>query len=263
MRIKRMLFSAVIASFLFTGSLLAQEQQKQEMTRDAWKQAMDEATAKRDQLKRDVDELDKQLAELKGRDAQLAEEIRKGNEELTALLGSSQRKELEERLTAIETKLNKLEQLSQEMLPDHEGEVGEVQSSINQAKAHKLAQLQEYKDRIDTQQRRLDQMQSLIAQLKSESKEVVVGTWSQDRACLWNIAKKQAVYGDPNLWVKLWQGNKSKISNPDIIHPGQKLQVPTKAPLTAEEMSARDEYYSTRPTSGSTALAQGDEEQNP
>jgi nucleoid-associated protein YgaU len=220
---------------------------------------MDEATAKRDQLKMEITDLDKAIAQLKMRDAQLAEEIRKGNEELTALIGESQRKDFEARLNSIETKLNQLEQLTEQTLPDHEGEVSGVQSSIAEARAHKLAQLQEYKDRIDAQQRRLAQMQSLIAQLKTESSEVVVGTWAEDRACLWNIAKKQAVYGNPALWVKLWQGNKSQISNPDVIHPGQKLQVPTKAPLTAEELSARDEYYSTRP-SGSSVFAQGDEE---
>ena len=260
MRTKGIMLSAVIALFLFSNIVTAQEEQKQEMTKDAWKQAMDEATAKRNQLKMEVDDLDKAIAQLKMRDAQLAEEIRKGNEELTALIGKSQQKEFEARLASIETKLNKLEQLSEQMLPEHESEVGEVQSSIDEARAHKLAQLQEYKDRIDAQQRRLEQVQSLIAQLKTESKDVVVvGTWAKDRACLWNIAKKQAVYGNPALWVKLWQGNKSQISNPDVIHPGQKLRVPAKAPLTTEEVTALREYHNERRIADERAFATSEE----
>ena len=263
MRIKGIMLNTAIALFLFSAITTAQEEQKQEMTKDAWKQAMDEARAKRDQLKMEVDDLDKAIAQLKMRDAQLAEEIRKGNEELTALIGESQRKEFELRLARIEAKLNSLEQLSEQMLPEHESEVGEVQSSIDEARADKLAQLQEYKDRIDAQQKRLEQMQSLIAQLKTGSKDVVVvGTWAKDRACLWNIAKKQAVYGNPALWVKLWQGNKSKISNPDVIHPGQKLQVPAKAPLTASELAALREYHNERGTTDERAFAQSSEEGN-
>jgi nucleoid-associated protein YgaU len=38
------------------------------------------------------------------------------------------------------------------------------------------------------------------------------------------IAKK--VYGNPNRWKEIWEANKDKVKNPDLIHPGQELKIP-------------------------------------
>lgn len=40
------------------------------------------------------------------------------------------------------------------------------------------------------------------------------------------IAKK--FYGNANAWNTIFQANKDKISNPDMIHPGQLLRIPAK-----------------------------------
>lgn len=42
--------------------------------------------------------------------------------------------------------------------------------------------------------------------------------------CLWNIAKK--FYGKGNLYTKIYNANKDKISNPSLIYPGQVLIIP-------------------------------------
>ena len=42
--------------------------------------------------------------------------------------------------------------------------------------------------------------------------------------CLWNIAKK--VYGDGSQWKKIYNANKSKISNPNLIYSGQVFKIP-------------------------------------
>src|SRR5690606_17027041 len=41
---------------------------------------------------------------------------------------------------------------------------------------------------------------------------------------LWVIAKR--IYGNGNQWRKIWEANRDKIKNPDIIYPGQKLTIP-------------------------------------
>ncbi|MDI6757117.1 MAG: LysM peptidoglycan-binding domain-containing protein [Endomicrobiia bacterium] len=43
---------------------------------------------------------------------------------------------------------------------------------------------------------------------------------------LWRIT--QSAYGDPFLWPSLWEVNKSTVSNPHLIYPGQVLAVPSK-----------------------------------
>jgi len=40
------------------------------------------------------------------------------------------------------------------------------------------------------------------------------------------IARK--FYGNANAWNAIFQANKDKISNPDMIHPGQVLRIPAK-----------------------------------
>ncbi len=42
--------------------------------------------------------------------------------------------------------------------------------------------------------------------------------------CLWNIAKK--FYENPFLWKKIYESNKDKIKNPDLIYPGQIFLLP-------------------------------------
>ena len=41
---------------------------------------------------------------------------------------------------------------------------------------------------------------------------------------LWNIAKKY--YGKGSLWTKIYNANKGKIKNPNLIYPGQKFTIP-------------------------------------
>ena len=34
-------------------------------------------------------------------------------------------------------------------------------------------------------------------------------------------------YGDANQWRRIFEANRDQISNPDLIHPGQKLKIPS------------------------------------
>jgi hypothetical protein len=52
-----------------------------------------------------------------------------------------------------------------------------------------------------------------------------VGTWRENRDCLWNIAKKPEIYNDAFAWPKIWRANMDQIKNPDVIHPGMQLSI--------------------------------------
>lgn len=58
-----------------------------------------------------------------------------------------------------------------------------------------------------------------------------VGTSGQDQTytvvagdSLSKIAKRY--YGDANQWHRIHEANRDQISNPDLIHPGQRLKIP-------------------------------------
>ncbi|TGN17637.1 lipoprotein LipL71 [Leptospira idonii] len=46
--------------------------------------------------------------------------------------------------------------------------------------------------------------------------------------CLWRIAKKKDVYNDSKLWPRIFEANRGKIKNKNLIYPKQKLNIPPK-----------------------------------
>jgi len=59
-----------------------------------------------------------------------------------------------------------------------------------------------------------------------------VKTWHFDRDCLWNIAAKKEIYGDPWKWRIIYEANKDKLpkpGDPNIVEPGTLLDIPSIA----------------------------------
>lgn len=46
--------------------------------------------------------------------------------------------------------------------------------------------------------------------------------------CLWRIAKDKRHYGTAKLWRRIYEANRSKIRNPNLIYPKQVLLIPPK-----------------------------------
>lgn len=66
---------------------------------------------------------------------------------------------------------------------------------------------------------------------------------------LWLIAKAQ--YGDGSKWSAIYEANKDKISNPNLIYPGQVLTIPGVSEIKATSASSS----STKKASSSTKKA--------
>ena len=59
-----------------------------------------------------------------------------------------------------------------------------------------------------------------------------VKTWQSVRDCLWNIAARKEIYGDPWKWRVIYNANKDKLpipGNPHLIEPGTILDIPSIA----------------------------------
>jgi tetratricopeptide (TPR) repeat protein len=57
-----------------------------------------------------------------------------------------------------------------------------------------------------------------------------VKTWHGDKDCLWNIAAKEQIYGDPWKWKVIYDANKNKLpkpGNPNVVEPGTLLDIPS------------------------------------
>jgi len=43
---------------------------------------------------------------------------------------------------------------------------------------------------------------------------------------LWSISNYESIYNDPSQWRKIYEANKDKIEDPNLIYPGQRLLIP-------------------------------------
>ncbi|HTY36445.1 MAG TPA: hypothetical protein VMH23_05010 [Bacteroidota bacterium] len=217
----------------------------QEMTKEEWQKQMTELTATRNDLKTKLTALQGEVDKLKAEDAAKADALKKCNDDLMALVGADAASEraFAAKLDEIDGKINELSRLSNQDLWARKGEIDDVQKMLDEVKKNKMASLPKYYDRIKEQQNRLDALRKTLESAQM-AMTYTVGTWAKDRDCLWNIAKKPKIYDNAFLWPKIWQGNKDKIKNPDVIKKGQVLSIPPKAELTKAEKSAARSYWS-------------------
>jgi hypothetical protein len=60
--------------------------------------------------------------------------------------------------------------------------------------------------------------------------QYTVQPWAISKDCLWNIAGRAWVYNDPTQWRLLYTANRARLpqpDNPDLIHPGMILDIPS------------------------------------
>lgn len=58
----------------------------------------------------------------------------------------------------------------------------------------------------------------------------IVRPWAETKDCYWNISGRPYVYNNPTLWENLYQANKKNMKNPsdpDLIYPGMKMEIPS------------------------------------
>lgn len=244
MKSYRVFLGLLAASLIFYGANVAIAQE--EMTKDQWEQQMKDYTAKRTELKAKLDKLEADIKALTAKSAEKDAAIAKCEDDLYALVGAT-RAQVEEyrgKVNALENKVNGLTRLSNQDLWNQRGEVDGAQNDLNELKKSKISLLTEFWDKLGAIQKAIESLKSTLASiLATMEKWYTVGTWSKDRDCLWNIAKKKDIYDNAFMWPKIWQGNRDKIRDPDIIQPGWKLKIPSVAPLSKEEKTAANKYY--------------------
>lgn len=233
---------------VLTAGVLAQELSKEE-----WQKQITELTSKRNDVSAKLSSLKAEVENLKKQEMEKAEALKQCEEELLAMTGANadQLAEYEASLKNIDNKLSELSRLSNQDLWNRRGELDEVQKMIDAAKMNKLAAIPKYYDQLADFQRRLDALKNTLKQYAESGQGMMtytVGTWAKDRDCLWNIAKKSKIYGNAFLWPKIYQGNRERIKNADIIEPGWILKIPPKAPLTSDEKSAERSYWRNKGT---------------
>ncbi|MBI3259993.1 MAG: LysM peptidoglycan-binding domain-containing protein [Ignavibacteriae bacterium] len=232
------------ASFRRTADCsLTEEQMKTEpyTSKDQGDECINEWTLKVKDLNGKLQVATDNVTRLQGQvDAEIAA-LKKCNDDLYALIGASDADiaAFAQRLGALEGKIREMKQLSDDALLERQVDVYALQLELNALRAIKISVLPQFYDRMIAAG---NDIKGLYRE-KKRGTEYIVGTWAENRDCLWNISAKPEIYGDPFQWPKIWQGNTDQIRNPDIIHPGQRLVIPAAGPKTSEEMKAERSYW--------------------
>lgn len=84
--------------------------------------------------------------------------------------------------------------------------------------------LKEYANKV-SKVKKLPKKKTKTDKKKAEAKKKSSTTYTVVKGdCLWNIAKKY--YGNGSQYTKIYNANKDKIKNPNLIYPGQVLVIP-------------------------------------
>lgn len=137
-----------------------------------------------------------------------------------------------ERLARSEQELNALRSLSATQLGVEKGRVDALETEIRYLRGQKLVLIPDHKSRVTALSNGFMQMKRGMV---PANMMYTVGTWRENRDCLWNIAKKPEIYNDPFAWPKIWRANTDQIRNPDLIYPGQQLTIPKSEVTEADK----------------------------
>jgi nucleoid-associated protein YgaU len=228
--------SFVVALVLATGLLLTavSAYSAERMTYEEYQKKIEALQAREMAAKAALETENAAIADLKAQLADLEGQIAAVWDEIYAFLNTTrdQVADFDKRLDDIEKRLNELGRLSPEQLLEHAAELDTLAARVIAMQAEPIAKLTTQRDRLAQLASRI---QSLIASLpkpKHDLYSVIRGD------CLWRIAGKKEIYGDPWKWLRIWSYNKTQIKDPDLIYPAQQFTVPRQL--------SKDEYLVVR-----------------
>jgi hypothetical protein len=198
-----------------------------------WEQKVKELQDRLNALNTSIGSLNKNLTDANA-------SLQSSNDEIAQLLNATQRQieEFGQRLGVLEGKTRSMKGMNDAQLAEKYEDVRSLENELNKMRSEKIALYPSYFNRI------IDLARDIRSLYRTKpTKDYVVGTWADDRDCLWNIAGKAEIYNDALLWPKVWQANTEIIRNPDVIFPGQRLTLPVAAAKTSDEMKAERAYW--------------------
>jgi hypothetical protein len=215
------------------------DQQMEEMDEEEWQRQMDELNAEKTNLQSRLSALTSEIDGLKQTSANKDKELEKCENDLYALVGTTKsgvadfRKKFEE----TEKKIN--------------GKVGTPADArkmyFDDITKDKARCLPEFQDRYASMKKKLEDWEGM------KSPEACYTVVKGD--CLWKISKMK--YGSPYYWPAIWDANKNgvanadalknarhkKVTNPNLIYPGQCMKIPTLTDAQKKEAEMKSKKY--------------------
>jgi len=215
-----------------------EEVDMEEMDEEEWQRQMDDLNAQKTQLQARLDQLNREIDDLKAQSAAKDRDLDKCNNDLMAMVGHTA-----------------------SSLADFRKKFEETEKKVNSKSGTPADARKMYFDEVTNDKARcLPEFADRYASMKSkllawEGMKVETGCYTVVKGdCLWKIAKMK--YGNPYLWPAIWDANKDgvanmdqvharhkRVTNPNLIYPGQCLRIPTLTDAQKKEAEMRAHSY--------------------
>ena len=231
------IFGLIVGVFLLIGIGMAEA--SSEVSSDSsltQKELLNELT----KLKKEIAQIEKMTTETREISLESRLEAAKFKEEVLAKLGVWRGRVAEGIMMAIEAKetVDKLEErikglkvdvsLAKEMAATAKIQADQARKEIEElsTETHKTREL--LLTKVDALTERV---KNLEEQLAKPAPELLPRNIYRVRKndSLWRISGYKNIYNDPYQWPKIYEANKEKIEDPDLIYPGQRLFIPPKS----------------------------------
>lgn len=192
---------------------------QKDMTLEEWQNQMNSLKTKKESLVKEVDALKKDIDGLKNtlKGMQSYEDC---IGDLYSLVGASK-----DDVDAFRNAVRELEG----KIRRKEGPKADRQIDLDALKKNKISALPEFFTTVHVD------LQNMLDNWVEESQDIAYTVVKGDH--LWGIARKKEHYGNGFAWPKIYNANRDKIKNPNLIFPKQEFKIP---PLTTEEKERYD-----------------------
>jgi nucleoid-associated protein YgaU len=208
------IFGVFALLVLFSTSILAQEE---EMTTEEWEAEIAKLSQSKADLSKKIEALQSEINALVAKKNAM-QTYESCQEETYALVGAS--------AADVADFSNKVNDLNAR-ISSHQPTKADRQAELDALKANKLSALPQFYSLVHSK------MQSMIDAWPVTDINYTVVRGDH----LWGISKKKEHYGNGFAWPKIYNANRDKIKNPDLIYPKQELTIPN---LTEEEKAKYD-----------------------
>jgi len=231
------IFFVILCLLLFVASSFAQEEEKMKLKE--YKQELAELQAEEAENQQQIDSLQAEIDELNAQIAEVQDEIDQEWEEIYSLLGTDEsavnayRQDLED----IESKLDGLGALSPEELFRSKDELKELENRLEEAKDSNIYLLTEMEEKVQ-------QLEGKAANLRAKMPANIYDKYTVIRGDnLWDISKKEEIYGNPYQWIRIYSVNKDQIKDADLIYPEQIFNI-ARGVKENQHLVAKGEFLS-------------------
>lgn len=230
MKNTKFLFIALFIAALMSVDSLAQKYNKENVkNEEEYKAKLSSLSKQKADLTMEAEQLEQDIEKIK-KDKEALQKYEECMDELYAMVGAT-KADVENFRNAVNNLNGKIQR--------RESPKADRQKELDELKKNKISALPEFFDRVH------NQMQRALDAWEEAPKEITYTVVRGDH--LWKISGMKQHFGNPFAWPKLYQANKDKIKNPDLIYPKQVFTIPQLTEAEKERYDRLRRNYKATP----------------